>query len=110
MLGLPSYTSNDHAGTRLADLTSTDSIPTANHKLSLVAGDIIKRDQTGSMVNYAVTVQIDQDIQAIRPLIPSLSAALELTTLYNAAVINMRFYAIQSLLHEPYMMQEPTSI
>lgn len=110
MLGLPSCTSNDHAGTRLADLSSTDAIPTAHHKLSLIAGDIINRDQTSSMDNYTIAIQIDQDLEAVRPLIPAPSAELELTALYNVVVVNMRFYTIQGLLHKPYMLQEPASI
>ncbi|KAF1952369.1 hypothetical protein CC80DRAFT_479607 [Byssothecium circinans] len=110
MLGLPSCTSNEHPGMRREDLCSTEAIPTVHYKLSLIAGDIINRDQCDVKDNnYAVTVQTDQDLEAVRVLLPPLSMDKDFVTMYKSVVVNVRFYTAQRVLHMPHMLQGVTS-
>lgn len=110
MLGLPSCTSNEHPGTGLKDLSSNDPIEIAHHRLSIISGDIIKRDQTSLKENYAVTTQIDQDLEDALSILPpevwSLpQAGQSFAVIYHQLSTRMRFWTAQKLLHMPYMLR-----
>ncbi|PVH95780.1 hypothetical protein DM02DRAFT_689396 [Periconia macrospinosa] len=109
MLGLPSCTSKEHAGTRLQDLPQNDATFAAHHRLSVIEGEIVKRDQTGAKNDYALTIQIDQDLESIRPLLPFLSAQSDLVTIYTAVGVKIRFHDTQKLLHVPCILREDIS-
>ncbi|CAI6337940.1 unnamed protein product [Periconia digitata] len=107
MLGLPECTTNDHPGIRLDYLSSIDAVTTIHHKLSIIFGDLINRDQNGSKDDYAITIKIDQDLELLRPLLPDISARADVIQVYIAAVANIRFYVVQMFLHMPYLLQDP---
>jgi hypothetical protein len=120
MLGLPSCTTNLHVGCRPSDLNmqTASTLEIVHHKLSIIAGDIIDRDQnrigTAKAEDYSATIRIDQDLDAVianlpssmlEPLSPTLASEVSFAELYFHIWTAMRVHMTQKLLHMPYMLR-----
>jgi hypothetical protein len=85
------------------------------HKMCLIAGAVISRDQTHRQTDYSATVKIQEDLEAIRTLMPEAwwgpdadtNASLE--DLYHAYATKIQYYLLCRLVHQPYMLQSTTS-
>jgi len=111
ILGLPSCTSNEHPGTRPNDGPNYQNNPIAqaHFKLGIITGDIIKRDHTELKNNYAATHQIDQDLEEVQALLPSINTDVHedqsFTTLYQPLMTHVRYWMMLKLAHMPYMLK-----
>ncbi|KAF2639597.1 hypothetical protein P280DRAFT_508037 [Massarina eburnea CBS 473.64] len=105
MLGLPSCTTNGHPGTQLGDESTIEPTTIVHHKLSLVAGEINRRDLTDLKISYASIIRIEREIEAVRQFLPSLSADQSFAAYREAVSVNIRLHSISKLLNMPYMFQ-----
>lgn len=110
MLGLPSCTSTEHPGTLASDLTSDDPIEIVHHKLSILAGDIIKRDQNHRNINHAITIQLDEELEELRAILPAgfwdpPKSDQPFVVSHIQQYTKIRFWSMQKILHMPYMLK-----
>ncbi|KAF2110960.1 hypothetical protein BDV96DRAFT_650564 [Lophiotrema nucula] len=113
MLGLPTSVSNSHPGCRLEDLVCDDPIQAIHQRLSILCGSIIDRDQNHTKAAYATTVQLDQDLEEIRGLLPqnfwdSPSLEQPFAAIYAQQSTKLKYFTIQKHIHMPYMLKATT--
>jgi len=82
------------------------------HQMCIIAGAVIERDQSYRTANYSTTVQIDQDLERCRNLIPEdwwePSPSLSLEDLYYRQYIKLQYFTISKYVHLPYMLKSTT--
>ncbi|KAI8634986.1 hypothetical protein F5Y19DRAFT_411101 [Xylariaceae sp. FL1651] len=109
-LGLPSAISNQHpAMTR--SLTSNDGVyGPLQHRLYILAGEIIERNQS-SPFNYVTTMQIDQEVEQCKTLMPNdfwsepPCPDWSLIDIYYRQVTKIQYFICIMMLHMPFMLK-----
>lgn len=111
ILGLPSSVSSVHAGISLDDVGTSDDEQIMWH-LATAVGKIIERDQmSSSKSQYAMTVQISQELEEVKELIPaawwlpSSSQQIPIAELFARQRAKVLYFIHLKLLHLPYMMR-----
>ncbi|MCJ1341442.1 hypothetical protein MMC09_006738 [Bachmanniomyces sp. S44760] len=113
LLGLPYAIADDHY-----DLGSSD--PDVNpteiyqRKLSVIAGQVIDRNQAGSTPSLAVTMEIERRLDALAKSMPSqwwdvasaqASGTIDMEEFYTRFMAQFWHQQIRAFLHLPFMLQ-----
>ncbi|KAJ5330291.1 Fungal specific transcription factor [Penicillium atrosanguineum] len=110
MLGLPTSVSANHPGT-LSNSHSISLMSRIMWSVALICGKAIDRDQADyAVVNYATTVEIDQDIEEAYRLFPDehwfhLAPDMSLSDCWNQQASKIIFFTTLKLVHMPYMLK-----
>lgn len=112
ILGFPYAIVDSHPG--ISEVKIEDSIEArAMHRLSIIAGHIIERNQSHRHVGYAATVRINQELEQFRDEIPQHwwdaipSSTMSLEALHDQQAVKLIYYQLQKFLHLPYMLKSP---
>ncbi|PSS08493.1 hypothetical protein M430DRAFT_109925 [Amorphotheca resinae ATCC 22711] len=112
ILGFPYAIVDSHPG--ISEVHIEDSIEArAMHRLSIIAGHIIERNQNHRHVGYAATVRINQELEQFRDEIPQHwwdaipSSTMSLEALHDQQAVKLIYYQLQKFLHLPYMLKSP---
>lgn len=113
ILGLPSSVSGLHSGISLADVGTSDDEQIMWH-IATAVGKIIDRDQasSSSKSQYATTVQISQELEEVKDLIPAdwwraptSAQQVPIAELFCRQRAKTLYFIHLKLLHLPYMMR-----
>ncbi|KJK74734.1 hypothetical protein H634G_10046 [Metarhizium anisopliae BRIP 53293] len=80
------------------------------YALALVYGDVINRDQDGANPSYATTVNIDENVRALRSLFPvewwsPCDASDSISDAYQRESAKFLYFLLVKLVHLPYMLK-----
>jgi len=109
-LGLPSAISNSHPSIATPASSLQGPLDPIQHQLCIVAGEIVDRDQKSQM-DYLTTLQIDQELESCKGLVPDSFWNVEpepdspFIETYYRQVTKIMFFSSIIALHLPYMLQ-----
>lgn len=109
LLGMPSSVSSVHAGISLAD-SSSSALDQVRWHLATATGKIIDRDQLSQKSQYSTTVQISQELEEAKDLIPHewwLPSAQQapIADLFARQHSKIVYFVHMKLLHLPFMLR-----
>ena len=109
ILGMPSSVASVHAGIALAD-SGSSALELVRWHLATATGKIIDRDQLPQKSQYSTTVQISQEFEEARALIPHewwLPSAQQapIADLFARQHIKIVYFVHLKLLHLPFMLR-----
>ncbi|ORY16368.1 hypothetical protein BCR34DRAFT_440947, partial [Clohesyomyces aquaticus] len=110
ILGLPSAMSNTNPGIK-NNPSGESVINKLTHGCSVLAGVVIERDQDLSMADYSVTVELDQEAERLRGLIPSswleclTNSTNSVHTNYYIQTAKLQYFLLVKHIHLPYMLK-----
>jgi hypothetical protein len=113
ILGFPYGIAESHPGLS-REFAGEYFLSKAMHDISIIAGHIVDRNQSGHDVDYSVTLQIEQELQQCRAsmpqdwwdTVPTLDTPLK--ELYYRQTFKIYYYQGLKLLHLPYMLKSST--
>lgn len=114
LIGFPNAIPASHPSISTHNL-SISGIERLYHHMYLIAGAVISRDQTHRQTDYSTTVKIQEDLEAIRSLMPESwwdpepDATASLEDLYHSYATKIQYFLLCRLVHQPYMLQSTTS-
>lgn len=97
---------NDHFGRHKESRFLSD--------LGIVTGRIIDRNQNHRQMTYSATLQLDQELEECKRLMPqswwetSSGIDMSLEAIYTMFVIKLKYHNIRKLLHLPFMLKAYT--
>ena len=80
-------------------------------QLGIITGHIIERNQNHRQMTYPVTIQIDQELERCKDLIPERwwettpSPQMSMEAIYSMSVMKMKYHNVRKLLHLPFMLK-----
>ncbi|KAI0123181.1 hypothetical protein BJ170DRAFT_587171 [Xylariales sp. AK1849] len=110
ILGFPHALPESHPS--LTETNSTGPIEARiMHRMSIICGHIIDRNQDHQRLAYSTTVQIDEKMEDIKRMIPvewwdlNHEEHIPLEVFFGRQTIKLYFYQLKKLLHLPYMIR-----
>lgn len=113
LLGFPSATTNSHPS--ISAEFQESGHHAVFHRMCIVAGSVIERDQTHHTADYSITVKIQGELEELRSTIsnewwdPRPDFDLSAEDLYHRYSTKIQFFHLCNLVHLPYMLKSSTS-
>ncbi|KAF3049717.1 hypothetical protein E8E11_008182 [Didymella keratinophila] len=110
VLGLPCAISNTHPGVR-NKLGGESIVEQILYECSFLAGAVVERDQELGMADYAVTVQLDQQLQQLQHLFPpswfdsTTNQEISVDMHYYIQIAMLQYFLLSKHIHLPYMLK-----
>ncbi|KAL6863590.1 hypothetical protein J3F83DRAFT_767214 [Trichoderma novae-zelandiae] len=110
MLGFPSAVTSRGTRDDLSLLEVLSPTQRVHRRLCIIMGRVVERNQSSPAAPYAVTVQLDQDMEDLKndfPLEWSDFYGPEATTdsIYNQEAVKIFYYSTLKHIHLPYMLK-----
>ncbi|PQE26929.1 hypothetical protein CJF31_00003651 [Rutstroemia sp. NJR-2017a BVV2] len=109
VLGYPCAIADSHPSLSI-EQTGGSTEALIAHKMSLIAGHIVERNQNHQKMDYFATLKIAQELEECRKVMPPQwweipSPDMSLAALYNQQTTKIIYFQLHKYLHLPYMLK-----